>query len=93
MSTTADTRGIMDRLAVQMNRRGIRCAVIPGDAPGRLGLNVYAERGDRYPVDTVWLSSAGFVWGPSFEHTAQRSSNLSTLAFRIVGTMARGEEV
>lgn len=55
------------------------------------GVNVWADPtlAVRYPDDTIWQDSAGFVWGPSFEHTAPADTPATELVRLVAATLER----
>lgn len=97
--TTPDLGRIADALAVALNKRGRRCAVFRSDIPNvpngggiRYGVNVWRDRDDRFPADTVWVDSGGFTWGDRFQNSASLAHNVPTIATRVDATTPKVDE-
>lgn len=72
-----------------------RAEYLPADPPNAPaeGVNIWANRTDRYPWTTVWApipgveTSADWAWGPHFEYSSPGSISLDELAARVLSTM------
>lgn len=55
----------------------------------RWGINVWADPAHRYADDTVYppTDTEGWVWGPSFEHSAPADAEAATVAQAIKATL------
>lgn len=81
----------------ELVKRGFRAEVDrpspPYYLPNVSSVNVWRERTDRHPVDTIWAPSAQFkqawTWGPSFEHNAPEDWSAHAVADKVHATVLK----
>jgi hypothetical protein len=69
-----------------------RTEYLPADPPNAPaeGVNIWAERDDRYPWTTIWApipdveNSADWLWGPSFQYGADGDIGLDELVEKVL---------
>jgi hypothetical protein len=89
----ATIQDVADELAA---RGGFRVEIVPVNPPNVLanGVNVFADRLDRYPVTTVWapipnMPGDYWQWGGNFEFSAERTATATAVAVRVIETLAK----
>jgi hypothetical protein len=92
MPTVVKAQQLADALA--KTHRTEHLPADPPNAPAE-GVNIWAERTERYPWTTVWApipeieNSADWVWGPSFEYSAPGETTLGELVKQVLATVPR----
>lgn len=81
----------VNTLAATLTDLGFRAEVFSADPPHTKvdAVNIWLDRTDRYPADTIWepYEGSGWEWGRNFEHKAPADITTDALVERVLATI------